>query len=421
MKYNRFQELDMMRGFAACWVVAVHFWYFNFLPPFFGYSNFFEYSKVVGLASTIAKFFPLPFNSVGNIVFDLLNIFFLLGYQGVHIFFILSGFGLAYSRILKPDESWSIFMRKKFFRLYPTYWILLAVSLIIPRLRADLFYGYFGWWSFWRSWIILDKAIPFSWFMFPLIQFYLCFFFIFKFLQKNSIKKFILTSFLIKVTYTFLVLMLGFNINNFFPIIADNINKLFPIIGDLAYPGYLAISRLFEFCLGMAMAKVYASNPTLLINYLTKPVTIAVAIILEILGIMGSFEFTNNIKFLGIILPFGLSFYDAFIGFGIFVIVFNVCRSLIKFSDLTTKFLTWISKISYELYLTQFIGLIVIPKFFTVVVRGEPSLLTASRAILLYILLIEIGIVNACLLQQLTNSIASRVRLAMAPFTSGGK
>jgi peptidoglycan/LPS O-acetylase OafA/YrhL len=358
---------------------------------------------------------------VGNIVFDLLNIFFLLGYQGVHIFFILSGFGLAYSKFLKPDESWSIFMRKKFFRLYPTYWILLAVSWIIPRLRSELFFGYFDWWSFWRSWIILDKAIPFSWFMFPLIQFYFCFFLIFKFLQKKSIKKFLLTSFLIKVTYTFLALMLGFNINNFFPIIADNINKFFPIIGDLAYPGYLAISRLFEFCLGMAMAKVYASNPTLLINYLTKPVTIALAIICEIVGIMCSFKFLNEIKFLGVVLPFGLSIYDAFLGFGIFVIVFNVCRSLIKFSDLTTRFLTGISKFSYELYLTQFIGLIVIPNFFTVAVRGKPSLWTASRAILLYILLIEIGIVNACLLQQLTNSIASRVRLAIAPFTSGGK
>src|SRR4028119_2384131 len=143
MKYNRFQELDMMRGFAACWVVGIHFWYFNFLPPFFGYSSFFEYAEVP--LSKIAKYFPLPFNSPGNIVFDLLNIFFLLGYQGVHIFFILSGFGLAYSRILKPDESWSTFMIKKFFRLYPTYWILLVVSLIIPWLRSDLFYGYFGW------------------------------------------------------------------------------------------------------------------------------------------------------------------------------------------------------------------------------------------------------------------------------------
>jgi peptidoglycan/LPS O-acetylase OafA/YrhL len=407
MKYNRFQELDMMRGFAACWVVGVHFWYFNFLPPFFGYSNFFEYAKAGCPVSTIAKFFPLPFNSAGNIVFDLLNIFFLLGYQGVHIFLILSGFGLAYSRILKPDESWSIFMRKKFFRLYPTYWILLVISVIIPRLRADLFYGHFDWWLFWRSFIILDKAIPFSWFMFPLIQFYLCFFVLFKLLHKYSIKQFLMTSFLIKVTYTFLVLILAYNV-------------FLPILGDPIYPGYLAISRLFEFCLGMAMAKVYASNPTLLINYLTKPVTIALAIIFEILGILGSVP-ESNPRILGVFLPLGVCFYDAFIGFGIFVIVFNVCRKLISFSDLTTRFLTGISKISYELYLTQFIGLIVLPKFFTVVVRGEPSLLTASRGILLYILIIQICIVNACLLQQLTNSIASRFRLAMAHFTSGRK
>jgi hypothetical protein len=70
-----------------------------------------------------------------------------------------------------------------------------------------------------------------------------------------------------------------------------------PIIGDFGYPGYLAISRLFEFCLGMVMAKVYASNPNLLINYLTKPVTVALAIIFEILGIMGSLKFANNINF----------------------------------------------------------------------------------------------------------------------------
>ena len=409
MKYNRFQELDMMRGFAACWVVGIHFWYFNFLPRFFGYSSFLEYQKAGYPASTIAKYFPLPFNSAGNIVFDLLNIFFVLGYQGVHIFLILSGFGLAYSRILKPDESWSIFLSKKFFRLYPTYWILLAVSLIIPRLRADLFFGYFDWWSLWRSFIILDKAIPFSWFMFPLIQFYLCFFVLFKLLHKYSLRQFIMTSFLIKVTYTFLVLILAYNYKVFSP-----------ILGDGLYPGYLAISRLFEFCLGMAMAKVYASNPTLLINYLTKPVTIAIAIIFEILGILGSVP-ESTPRILGVYLPLGVSFYDAFIGFGIFVIVFNLCRTLIKFSDLTTRFLTGISHISYEIYLTQFIGLIVLPKFFTMVVRGEPSLLTASRAILLYIFIIEICIVNACLLQQLTNLIASRVRLAMAPFTSGGK
>ncbi|WP_333436644.1 hypothetical protein [Microcoleus sp. D2_18a_D3] len=56
------------------------------------------------------------------------------------------------------------------------------------------------------------------------------------------------------------------------------------------------------------------------------------------------------------------------------------------------------------------------------VVRGEPSLFTATRAILLYVLIIEIGIiVNAFFLPQLTNSIARRVRLAMDLFTSDGK
>jgi hypothetical protein len=56
-----------------------------------------------------------------------------------------------------------------------------------------------------------------------------------------------------------------------------------------------------------------------------------------------------------------------------------------------------------------------------VVVRGEPSLFTAIRGILLYILILQICIVNAFLLQYLTNSLTSRVRLAMAHFTSGDK
>jgi hypothetical protein len=69
--------------------------------------------------------------------------------------------------------------------------------------------------------------------------------------------------------------------------------------------------------------------PNLLINYLTKPVTIALAIIFEILGIMASLKFANNIKILGVAFPVGMYFYDAFIGFGIFVSVFNICRNLL--------------------------------------------------------------------------------------------
>jgi peptidoglycan/LPS O-acetylase OafA/YrhL len=136
---------------------------------------------------------------------------------------------------------------------------------------------------------------------------------------------------------------------------------------------------------------------------------------------MASLKFANNIKILGVTFPVGMSFYDAFMGFCIFVIVFNTCRNLLKFSELITKSLTGISHISYELYLTQFRGLIIIRIFFTVLVPGEPLLLSAGRAILVYVLMIQICIVSAVLLQYLTNSLASRVRLAMDNFTSGDK
>lgn len=66
-------------------------------------------------------------------------------------------------------------------------------------------------------------------------------------------------------------------------------------------------------------------------------------------------------------------------------------------------------------------GSIILGKFFTVLVRGEPLLLSAGRAILVYVLMIQICIVSAFLLQYLTNSIARRVRLAMGLFTSGIK
>ena len=54
-------------------------------------------------------------------------------------------------------------------------------------------------------------------------------------------------------------------------------------------------------------------------------------------------------------------------------------------------------------------------------VPGEPLLLSIGRAILVYVLMIQICIVSAFLLQYLTTSLTSRVRLAMDNFTSDDK
>ncbi|MGB3511114.1 MAG: acyltransferase family protein [Microcoleaceae cyanobacterium] len=326
-----------------------------------------------------------------------MNSFFVLGYQGVHIFFVLSGFSLTYSRLLKPEEKWFTFIQKKFFRIYPTYWVLLLFSLLVPWLRQELFFGYFDWSSLWRSFLLLDKAIPYSWFMFPLVQFYLLFFILFKIFQKLSIKSFLIYSFIIKFLYTLIILILSYNFTPF-------------LLGNNAYPGYIAISRLFEFSLGMVMAKVYLNNPNQLISYLSKPSTIILAIICEIIGILGTFKFTNEIMFLGINLPLGVSLYDAFIGFGIFVIIFNLSRLIIYLSSYIEELFIFMSKISYELYLTQFISLFAVSELFTIIIPGESSLTMSLRGILLFLLVMEISVASALLLQKSTKMIVKSIQ-----------
>ncbi|MBE9042273.1 acyltransferase, partial [Oscillatoriales cyanobacterium LEGE 11467] len=52
------------------------------------------------------------------------------GWQGVHIFLILSGFGLAYSS-LKSDRqgNWKPWFYKRFKRIFPAYWIAVIASV----------------------------------------------------------------------------------------------------------------------------------------------------------------------------------------------------------------------------------------------------------------------------------------------------
>ncbi len=64
---------------------------------------------------------------------------FLFGFSGVHIFFVLSGFIICMIHLQdvgRPHKYW-IYIKKRFVRIYPTYWIILAALLPWSMFRVD--------------------------------------------------------------------------------------------------------------------------------------------------------------------------------------------------------------------------------------------------------------------------------------------
>jgi peptidoglycan/LPS O-acetylase OafA/YrhL len=176
-------------------------------------------------------------------------------------------------------------------------------------------------------------------------------------------------------------------------------------IGSPFYTGYLGISRLFEFSLGMAAAKIFFEDHEKLIKYLTSLKIIGLAAICEVIGTIITFF---KIDAFNHRLPIGLAICDALIGFGIFVIVFNLSRLIIKINPKVSKVILLISKFSYEMYLCQFIALLLITyllKFLNPVYPGLIMLLTIPT----YSLAVGIDILASFLVQKITLFLTSRL------------
>ena len=110
------------------------------------------------------------------------RVFFGNGFLGVEIFIILSAFGLCFS--LSKDDNYKRFIQKRILRIFPTWWILISVLLIISIIHGKehpqtlfqyiCYYSGLGWWFFshetphvyWSEWyvptiLVLYLVIPY--------------------------------------------------------------------------------------------------------------------------------------------------------------------------------------------------------------------------------------------------------------------
>ena len=321
--------------------------------------------------------FLFPSNSGDHLLFNFFNFVFGLGYQAVHLFFILSGFGLTLSALLVEKKTdrirWFGFIKKRFIRLYPSYWLILAIYLLLNFFQYYSFLGLLK--TYVKGAIFLD-VIPATWYIPILLQLYLLFPFLFYFLKKLSIKNFLLLSLLVKTVSSAIIIttsllafdkILGFG------------------YGGLA-PGGIALTRLFEFCFGMAIAKYWFTHERSVdaFTVFQKPKAIILGIFLECLGIFLSLKYTA-IRFIDHDIPVGLFISDAFIGIGIFIISLN----LVFLVDglLKSKSKAWLDLISNGTYEAYLVHSIVLSYFLTLLIKPSLQFLSSTASYLIVCLL----------------------------------
>ena len=377
--------LDYLRLFACLGVFACHLWVGGILP---------NASNVTKNLSNLAheclgikgdslyrcgfdSLFLFPSNSGDHLLFNFFNFVFGLGYQAVHLFFILSGFGLTLSALLVEKKTdrirWFGFIKKRFIRLYPSYWLILAIYLLLNFFQYHSFLGLLK--TYVKGAIFLD-VIPATWYIPILLQLYLVFPFLFYFLKKLSIKNFLLLSLLVKTVSSAIIIttsllafdkILGFG------------------YGGLA-PGGIALTRLFEFCFGMAIAKHWFTHERSVdaFTVFQKPKAIILGIFLECLGIFLSLKYTA-IRFIDHDIPVGLFISDAFIGIGIFIISLN----LVFLVDglLKSKSKAWLDLISNGTYEAYLVHSIVLSYFLTLLIKPSLQFLSSTASYLIVCLL----------------------------------
>lgn len=235
-------ELELIKIVGFVMVLACHFWVQHALPALMGVTT-----RVPGMgidASTPARidlsaWFPTFTDH--PVIYGAFNLLFGFGYQGVGVFFVLTGFGLTLSALKKPRFGPWAYLVGRFERVYLPYLFLLGA------------YTAFNWWQGGRSLLdlraltLMDTGIPYAWFMLPLLQFYLLFPLLFLLVRSGrvTVNQLMAGALVANFLWAFVVLFAAYN---FLPWLA--------IPGACPPKGFL-LFRLAEPVLGMWLAHLY--------------------------------------------------------------------------------------------------------------------------------------------------------------------
>lgn len=239
-----------------------------------------------------------------------------IGGTGVHIFFLCSGFGLYLSYLMKP-LTYGEFIKKRFFKIYVPYFIIIVISVLLPymysgnRLSAFLAHAFL-----YKMFIPqYEESLGPFWYISTLFQFYFIFIPL-VYLKKwaNSKKNFIYICFATSVLWWIVTTVLK--------------------VAEYRVWGSFFLQYIWEFAFGMIIAQTLYEKKTIKIKtiYLIFMMCFGIGIagVLKVVG--GVFESFND-------------FFACF-GYGSFALL--LFKSNFK---ILHQCIYYTSKLSYEIYL----------------------------------------------------------------------
>lgn len=112
-----------------------------------------------GVASLIVVLFHASVNSQEILNKEFCSGFFLFGYSGVDIFFVLSGFIITYTSVrwLGYKNQLMPFLKRRFIRIFPSYWIIISVFLILQFLLPSFYKTHYDYnlSNFFSTWFLI--------------------------------------------------------------------------------------------------------------------------------------------------------------------------------------------------------------------------------------------------------------------------
>jgi peptidoglycan/LPS O-acetylase OafA/YrhL len=318
----RFWWLDCIRGMAILWIVYFHF--------FCAYNNNTRYPWVLSrdffpefLANCAPASFLYGLDCIGQSLYVALV---QLGFHCVGVFLVASGFGLTYSlaKTGNPVGGWTDWYKKRVLRLFPMYWVAHLIYLVSPFVTKAEPVDYRFFLSFigeriWPLDTIFYYANPAWWYFALLLQLYVVFPFLFRFLQRLGATRFLMLCAAFTLVTRYLLL------------------EVLHADGNYLQGAFFG-SRLFEFAAGMALGLWSRQRPLQVEKSLFSRGGLVLGFATYALGILSY----------GSLATYTVS--DAFTGVGLFIILAHGAMAGGKVAGVAPT-LAYVGAYSYGLYL----------------------------------------------------------------------